>query len=64
MELLFLLLEVIMKNDQVYVAAAVSEKQHTEDFLRNKVYVENDYSNIKYALDVPAKYEIPTTFAF
>ena len=41
-------------------AAAASEKWHTEDFWGNKVYVENNYPNIKYALDVPAKYEIPT----
>lgn len=34
---------------------------HTEEFWGNSVYVENDYSYIKYALDTPAKYEIPTT---
>ena len=32
---------------------------HTEKFFENLVYVENKYSNIKYALDVPAKYIIP-----
>ncbi len=33
---------------------------HTEIFWGNKVYVENDYPYIKYALDYPAKYEILT----
>lgn len=33
---------------------------HMEDFWGNQVYVENDYPYIKYALDIPAKYEIPT----
>lgn len=40
--------------------AVAPEEWHIEDFWGNKVYVENDYPNIKYALDVPAKYEIPT----
>lgn len=33
---------------------------HMEEFWGNQVYVENDYPYIKYALDIPAKYEIPT----
>ena len=33
---------------------------HIEDFWSNKVYVESNYPYIKYALDIPAKYEIPT----
>ena len=33
---------------------------HMEEFWGNQVYVENDYPYIKYALDMPAKYEIPT----
>lgn len=33
---------------------------HMEEFWGNQVYVENDYPYIKYALDTPAKYEIPT----
>ena len=32
---------------------------HIETFWNNKVYVENKYPYIKYALDAPAKYEIP-----
>lgn len=32
---------------------------HIEEFWGNQVYVENDYPYIKYALDTPAKYEIP-----
>lgn len=33
---------------------------HMEEFWGNQVYVENNYPYIKYALDTPAKYEIPT----
>jgi 3-oxoacid CoA-transferase subunit A len=33
---------------------------HIEDFWNGQVYVENDYPYIKYALDIPSKYEIPT----
>lgn len=33
---------------------------HMEEFWGNQVYVENDCPYIKYALDIPAKYEIPT----
>lgn len=33
---------------------------HMEEFWGNQVYVENKYPNIKYALDTPAEYEIPT----
>ena len=33
---------------------------HIENFWGNQVYVENDYPYIKYTLDIPAKYEIPT----
>ena len=33
---------------------------HMEEFWGNQVYVENNYPYIKYALDYPAKYEIPT----
>ena len=33
---------------------------HMEELWGNQVYVENDYPYIKYALDIPAKYEIPT----
>jgi len=33
---------------------------HMEEFWGNQVYVENDFPYIKYALDFPAKYEIPT----
>jgi len=36
------------------------EAWHMEEFWGNQVYVENDFSYIKYALDTPAKYEIPT----
>ncbi len=36
------------------------DKWHIEEFWGNSVYVENDYPFIKYALDIPAKYEIPT----
>lgn len=36
------------------------EKWHTETFWNNQVFVENDYPYIKYALDRPAGYEIPT----
>lgn len=36
------------------------EKWHTETFWNNQVFVENDYPYIKYALDHPAGYEIPT----
>lgn len=32
---------------------------HTEIFWGNTVYVENDFPYIKYALDCPAKYQIP-----
>lgn len=32
---------------------------HMEEFWGNQVYVENDFPYIKYALDIPAKYEIP-----
>jgi len=32
---------------------------HIEEFWGNQVYVENNYPYIKYALDIPAKYEIP-----
>ena len=32
---------------------------HIEQFWGNSVYVENNYPYIKYALDAPAKYEIP-----
>ena len=35
------------------------EAWHMEEFWGNQVYVENDYPYIKYALDIPAKYEIP-----
>lgn len=35
------------------------DKWHTEEFWGNTVYVENDYSNIKYALDEVALYKIP-----
>lgn len=31
-----------------------------ETFWNNQVYVEHDYPYIKYALDIPTKYEIPT----
>lgn len=34
---------------------------HIEEFWGNQVYVENSYPYIKYALDIPAKYEIPIT---
>ena len=34
---------------------------HMEEFWGNQVYVENDYPYIKYALDTPTKYKIPTT---
>ena len=33
---------------------------HMEEYWGNQVYVENNYPYIKYALDIPAKYEIPT----
>ena len=33
---------------------------HIEELWGNQVYVENDFPYIKYALDIPAKYEIPT----
>ena len=33
---------------------------HVESYWNNEVYVENDFPYIKYALDTPAKYEIPT----
>ena len=36
------------------------EAWHMEEFWGNQVYVENDYPYIKYALDMPASYEIPT----
>ena len=36
------------------------EAWHMEEFWGNQVYVENDYPYIKYALDMPANYEIPT----
>ena len=32
---------------------------HIEEFWENQVYVENAYPYIKYALDIPTKYEIP-----
>ena len=32
---------------------------HIEEFWGNQAYVENNYPYIKYALDTPAKYEIP-----
>lgn len=35
------------------------DKWHTEEFWGNVVYVENDYPNIKYALDEVALYKIP-----
>lgn len=35
-------------------------KWHIEKYWNNLVYVENDFPFIKYALDLPAKYEIPT----
>lgn len=35
------------------------DKWHTEEFWGNVVYVENDYPNIKYALDQAAIYNIP-----
>ena len=35
------------------------DKWHTEKFWGNIVYVENDYPNIKYALDEAAIYNIP-----
>lgn len=34
------------------------DKWHTEEYFGNNVYVENDYPYIKYALDVPAVYQI------
>lgn len=37
-----------------------SGKWHIEDFWGGQVYVENEFPYIKYALDVPSKYEIPT----
>ena len=36
------------------------DEWHIEYFWENQVYVENDFPFIKYALDLPAKYEIPT----
>lgn len=33
---------------------------HIEKYWNNLVYIENDFPFIKYALDLPAKYEIPT----
>lgn len=36
------------------------ENWHTETFWGNQVYVENDFPYIKYALDAPAAYLIPT----
>lgn len=36
------------------------ESWHIETFWNNNVYVENDYPYIKYALDYPAEYDIPT----
>ena len=41
-------------------AEKAPDKWHIEEFWGNDVYVENDYPYIKYALDIPAKYEIPT----
>ena len=34
---------------------------HIEKFWENEVYIENNYPNIKYSLDIPAKYNIPIT---
>ena len=36
------------------------DQWHIEKYWNNLVYVENDFPFIKYALDLPAKYEIPT----
>lgn len=38
------------------------ELWHMEEYWGNQVYVENDYPYIKYALDEPAIYEIPTIY--
>lgn len=38
------------------------DKWHFETFWDNSVYVENAYPYIKYALDIPACYNIPTAF--
>lgn len=35
-------------------------KWHVENYWDNEVYVENNFPKIKYALDIPAKYIIPT----
>lgn len=40
-------------------AAKNPDKWHTEEFWGNTVYVENEYPNIKYALDEAAFYYIP-----
>lgn len=40
-------------------AAKNPDKWHTEEFWGNTVYVENEYPNIKYALDEAALYRIP-----
>lgn len=34
---------------------------HIENYWDNQVYVENNYPFIKYALDIPSEYKIPTT---
>lgn len=40
------------------LASANPDKWHEEIFFKNTVLVEDEYSNIKYALDMPAIYEI------
>lgn len=38
------------------------DKWHIEEFWSNRVYVENEYPYIKYAMDTPEIYEIPVSY--